>query len=29
LLLRAEGNLLGAVMNKYRRHIPDWLYRRL
>lgn len=29
LLLRAEGNLLGAVLNKRRRYIPQWLYRRL
>lgn len=29
LLLRSRGNLLGAVLNKYQRHIPSWLYRRL
>jgi Mrp family chromosome partitioning ATPase len=29
LLLRAESNLLGAVLNKHRRYIPEWLYRRI
>ncbi len=29
LLTRAQGQVLGAVVNKYQRHIPGWLYRRL
>jgi Mrp family chromosome partitioning ATPase len=28
-LQRAGGKPLGVVMNKQRRHIPDWLYRTL
>jgi capsular exopolysaccharide synthesis family protein len=29
LLERADTRLLGAVLNKRRRHIPGWVYRRL
>jgi Mrp family chromosome partitioning ATPase len=28
-LQRSGGNPLGVVLNKQRRHIPDWLYRTL
>ena len=28
-LLRTQCRLLGSVLNKSRRHIPGWLYRRL
>lgn len=29
LLVRANANILGAILNKRRKHVPDWLYRRL
>jgi Mrp family chromosome partitioning ATPase len=28
-LLQAGARLLGAIFNKRRNHVPDWLYRRL
>jgi Mrp family chromosome partitioning ATPase len=28
-LRRANVRLLGAVLNKRRRHVPEWLYRTL
>jgi len=29
LLQGANANILGAVLNKRRLHIPEWIYRRL
>ena len=29
LLTRGGANLVGAVMNKQPRHVPNWLYRTL